>query len=404
MRLAARLAALPLALGLLATPALADDVVKIGVLTDMAGPLSDITGPGAVIAAELAAEDFGGKVAGRTIEIVRADHQNKADVGAAIAQEWLTSDGVDVIADGAGSAVALAVQELAKQQKKIFLITGASGSVLTGKGCSPYGIHWSVDTYGLAQGTGKLAVQQVGKTWFFLTADYAFGHALEADTTAVVQKAGGTVIGHVLHPFNTPDFSSFLLQAQASGAQVIGMAHGAGDLINAVKQAHEFGVGAAGSGQSLVGLLVFITDVNSIGLDAAQGLTVTNTFYWDMNDETRAFAERFKAKSGGKPPTMMQAGTYGAVLHYLKAVEAAGTDDSDTVLAKMREMPINDVYTKNGSIREDGRVLRDYYLWRVKSPEESKGPWDFLTLIGTLPAEEAARPLSESECPLVKKS
>ena len=403
-----RLTALSLALGLLAstalTPARADDMVKIGVLSDMGGPLSAITGPGAVIAAELAIEDFGGTVAGRKIELVQADHQNKADVGAAVAQEWLTSDGIDAIVDGAGSAVALAVQELARNEKKVFLITGASGSVLTGKACSPYGIHWSVDTYGLAQGTGKLAVQDVGKSWFFLTADYAFGHALEADASKVVQAAGGTVVGHVLHPFNTPDFSSFLLQAQASGAAVIGMAHGAGDLINAVKQAHEFGVGAPGSGQSLVGLLVFITDVNSIGLEAAQGLTVTNTFYWDMNDETRAFAERFKARSGGQPPTMMQAGSYGAVLHYLKAVEATGTDDADTVLAKMREMPINDVYTKNGSIRADGRVLRDYYLWRVKSPAESKGSWDYLTLVGSLPAEEAARPLGESECPLVKSN
>lgn len=397
-------AVLPLVLGLLAAPALADDVVRIGVLTDMNGPLADIVGPGAVLATELAVEDFGGVVAGKRIEVLQADHQNKADVGAAVAQKWLTNDGVDVIVDGAGSAVALAIQELARSERKIFLITGASGSVMTGKACSPYGIHWSVDTYGLAQGTGKLAVEQIGKSWYFLTADYAFGHALESDTRKVVEEAGGTVVGAVLHPFNTADFSSFLLQAQASGAEVIGMAHGAGDLINAVKQAHEFGVGAPGSGQSLVGLLVFISDVNAIGLDAAQGLTVTNTFYWDMNDETRAFAERFKARSGGKPPTMMQAGSYGAVLHYLKAIEAAGTDDSDTVLAAMREIPINDVYTKNGSIREDGRVMRDYYLWRVKSPEASSGPWDFLELIATLPAEAAARPLSESDCPLVTQN
>ena len=392
-----------MALGLLAGPALADDTIKIGVLSDMAGPLSAVTGPGAVIAAELAVEDFGGMVAGKKIEIVQGDHQNKADVGAAIAQEWLTNDNVDVILDGAGSAVALAVQEIARNEKKIFLITGASGSVLTDKACSPYGIHWSVDTYGLAQGTGKLAVKEVGKTWYFLTADYAFGHALEADTTKVVEAAGGKVIGHVLHPFNTPDFSSFLIQAQSSGAEVIGMAHGAGDLINAVKQAHEFGVGAPGSGQHLVGLLVFEPDIHSIGLEAAQGLTVTSTFYWDMNPEVRAFSERFMAKSGGQPPTMMQAGSYGAVLHYLKAVEATGTDDSDTVLAKMRATPINDVYTKDGYIREDGRVMRDYYLWRVKSPAESKGDWDFLTLLGTLPAEEAARPVADSQCPLFKQ-
>ena len=395
-----RLAGLTLALGLLAGPALADDTIKIGVLSDMAGPLSAVTGPGAVIAAELAVEDFGGMVAGKKIEIVQGDHQNKADVGAAIAQEWLTNDNVDVILDGAGSAVALAVQEIARNEKKIFLITGASGSVLTDKACSPYGIHWTYDTYALAHGTGKTMVEQGGDTWFFITADYAFGHALQRDTTAFIEEGGGKVLGSVLAPFPNQDFSSFLLQAQSSGAKIIGLANAGGDTINAIKQAAEFGIVEAG--QKLAGLLIFITDIHSLGLQVAQGVVLTTGFYWDMDDKTREWSKRFFEKHGAMP-SMTQAGVYSSTMHYLKAVEAAGTDEALAVAAKMRELPIDDFFARNGKLREDGRMVHDMYLMQVKSPDESKYPWDYYKLLATIPADEAFRPLSESECPLVKK-
>jgi branched-chain amino acid transport system substrate-binding protein len=379
---------------------ISDDVVKIGVLSDMSSLYSDIAGPGSVIAAKMAVADFGGKVAGKPIEIISADHLNKPDVGSAIARQWIDQDHVDVIVDVPTSSIALAVQDVTKEKGKVFLISGAASSDLTGKSCSPTGVHWTYDTYALAHGTGGALVKQGGDSWFFLTADYAFGHALENDTAAVVKAAGGKVLGAVNVPLNTPDFSSFLLQAQASKAKVIGLANAGGDTINSIKQASEFGIVAGG--QRLAGLLVFISDVNSLGLATAQGLVLTESFYWDQNDETRAWAKRFTAESK-KVPTMVQAGVYGAVTHYLKAIEATKSDDGKTVVAKMRELPINDFMTKNGKLREDGRVERDMYLFQVKAPGESKYQYDYYKQLATIPAAEAFRPLGESACPLIKK-
>jgi len=379
---------------------ISDDIVKIGVLSDMSSLYSDIAGPGSVVAAQMAVKDFGGKVAGKPIEIISADHLNKADVGSAIARQWFDQDHVDVIVDVPTSSIALSVQDIAKEKGKVFLISGAASSDLTGKACSPTGVHWTYDTYALAHGTGGALVKQGGDSWFFLTADYAFGHALENDTSAVVKAAGGKVLGAVNVPLNNADFSSFLLQAQASKAKVIGLANAGGDTINSIKQAAEFGIVAGG--QRLAGLLVFISDVNSLGLAAAQGLVLTESFYWDQNDETRAWAKRFIAERG-KVPSMVQAGVYGAVTHYLKAIEAAKTDEGKAVVGKMRELPINDFMTKNGRLREDGRVERDMYLFQVKTPGESKYPYDYYKQLATIPAAEAFRPLSESACPLVKK-
>ena len=379
---------------------ISDDIVKIGVLSDMSSLYSDIAGPGSVVAAQMAVKDFGGKVAGKPIEIISADHLNKADVGSAIARQWFDQDHVDVIVDVPTSSIALSVQDIAKEKGKVFLISGAASSDLTGKACSPTGVHWTYDTYALAHGTGGALVKQGGDSWFFLTADYAFGHALENDTSAVVKAAGGKVFGAVNVPLNNADFSSFLLQAQASKAKVIGLANAGGDTINSIKQAAEFGIVAGG--QRLAGLLVFISDVNSLGLAAAQGLVLTESFYWDQNDETRAWAKRFIAERG-KVPSMVQAGVYGAVTHYLKAIEAAKTDEGKAVVGKMRELPINDFMTKNGKLREDGRVERDMYLFQVKTPGESKYPYDYYKQLATIPAAEAFRPLSESACPLVKK-
>jgi branched-chain amino acid transport system substrate-binding protein len=379
---------------------ISDDVVKIGVLSDMSSLYSDIAGPGSVIAAKMAVADFGGKVAGKAIEIVSADHLNKPDVGSSIARQWIDQDHVDVIVDVPTSSVALAVQDVTKEKGKVFLISGAASSDLTGKSCSPTGVHWTYDTYALAHGTGGALVKQGGDSWFFLTADYAFGHALENDTAAVVKAAGGKVLGAVNVPLNNADFSSFLLQAQASKAKVIGLANAGGDTINSIKQASEFGIVAGG--QRLAGLLVFISDVNSLGLATAQGLVLTEAFYWDQTDETRAWAKRFVAESK-KVPTMVQAGVYGAVTHYLKAIEAAKTDEGKAVVAKMRELPINDFMTKNGKLREDGRVMRDMYLFQVKAPGDSKYQFDYYKQLATIPAEQSYRPLSESACPLVKK-
>ena len=379
---------------------ISDDVVKIGVLTDMSSLYADLAGPGSVIAAKMAVADFGGKVAGKPIEIISADHLNKPDVGAGIARQWIDQDHVDAIVDVPTSSVALAVQDVTKEKGKIFLMSGPASSDLTGKACSPTGVHWTYDTYALAHGTGGALVKQGGDTWFFITADYAFGQALERDTTAVVTQAGGKVLGGVRVPLNSPDFSSFLLQAQTSKAKVIGLANAGGDTVNSIKQAAEFGITAGG--QKLAGLLVFISDVNSLGLQTAQGLVLTESFYWDQNEETRAWTKRFMAESK-KVPTMVQAGVYGEVTHYLKAIEAAKTDDAKAVMAKMREMPINDFMTKNGKLREDGRVMRDMYLFQVKAPSESKYPFDYYKQLAVIPAEQAFRPLSESECPLVKK-
>ncbi|HXP31632.1 MAG TPA: ABC transporter substrate-binding protein [Stellaceae bacterium] len=390
-------------LGAMAGPAAAQisgDVVKIGVLSDMSSLYADLAGPGSVWAAQMAVKDFGGKVAGKPVEVISGDHLNKPDVGSSIARQWFDDNGVDAIVDVPTSSVALAVQNVAKERGKVFLMSGPASSDLTGKACSPTGVHWTYDTYALAHGTGGALVKQGGDTWFFITADYAFGHALEHDTTAVVLAAGGKVLGSVNVPLNTADFSSYLLQAQQSKAKVIGLANAGGDTDNSIKQAGEFGIVAAG--QRLAGLLVFVTDVNSLGLKAAQGLVLTESFYWDQDDATRAWSKRF-IDQFHRPPSMVQAGVYGAVTHYLKAIEAAKTDDGAKVVAEMRALPINDFMTKNGKLREDGRVMRDMYLFEVKTPAESKYQFDYYKQLATIPADQAFRPLSESECPLVKK-
>jgi len=374
--------------------------IRIGVLSDMSSLYADIGGPGSVAAAQMAVKDMGGSVAGVPVQVVSADHLNKPDTGAAIVRRWVDQEGVDAVVDVPTSSVALAVQEILKEKQKVFLISGAASSDLTGKACSPTGVHWVYDTYALAHGTGGALVKQGGDTWFFITADYAFGHALERDTAAVVTQAGGKVLGAVRHPLATPDFSSFLLQAQGSKAKVIGLANAGGDTINSIKQAAEFGIVAGG--QRLAGLLVFVSDVDSLGLQTAQGIVLTEAFYWDQNDQTREWSKRFMAVHK-KPPTMAHAGVYGAIMHYLKAIDAAKTDQGIKVVAKMREMPINDFMTKNGKLREDGRVMRDMYLFEVKKPSESKYPFDYYKQLATIPADQAFRPLSESECPLIKK-
>ncbi len=375
--------------------------VKIGVLNDQTGLYADLTGMGSVYATRMAVEDFGGTVAGRPIEIVYADHQNKPDVGSVIARQWIDNDGVNVILDIPNSAVGLAVREVTRTRNAVDINTGAASSDLSGKFCSPHGVHWTFDTYGLAAVTGRALVKQGGDTWFFITADYAFGHALERDASAFVEAGGGKVLGAVRHPLNTSDFSSYLLQAQASNAKVIALSNAGGDTINAIKQAAEFGLGRGGR-QRVAALLVQFPDIHALGLQVAQGLTATETFFWDLDEQTRAWTKRFLARNGGKPPSMIHAGTYGATLHYLKAVASAGTTDATTVVAKMKEIPVDDFYTK-GSVREDGRVMRPYYLLQVKTPAESKYPFDYMKLLATVPAEEAARPLSESACPMVKR-
>jgi len=378
------------------------NVVKIGVLNDQSSLYADITGQGSVVAARMAVEDFGGKVAGVPVEVVFADHQNKPDVGTSLARQWLERDGVDVIVDVPTSSVALAVNEVVRQLNGVLLNSGAASADLTGKACSPNTVHWTYDTWALANGTGKAVVQSGGDTWFFLTSDYAFGHALERDVSNVVKASGGKVLGAVRHPLNSADFSSFLLQAQGSKAKIIGLANAGGDTINSIKQAAEFGIGTGG--QKLAGLLVFVTDVHALGLQAAQGLQLTEAFYWDLNDQTRAWSKRFAEKHGGKMPSMVQAGVYGAVLHYLKAVDQLKSDgDGKAVVAKMQEIPTNDPLFGQGTIRIDGRTIHPMYLFEVKAPNASKGPWDYYQLLHTIPAAEAFRPLDQGECPLVKQ-
>ncbi|MCL4774579.1 MAG: ABC transporter substrate-binding protein [Burkholderiaceae bacterium] len=377
------------------------NVVKIGVMNDMSGVYADIGGPGSVVAAKLAVEDFQKtSKAGLKIEVVSADHQNKPDVGSTVARQWYDTDGVDAIADVPTSSVALAINQVTRDKGKAFLATGPATADLTGKACSPNTVHWLYDTWMLAHGTGSAIVKTGGDTWFFLTADYAFGHALERDTEAVVLASGGKVLGKVRHPLATQDFSSFLLQAQASKAKVIGLANAGGDTINSIKQAAEFGI--VKGGQSLAGLLVFLTDVHGLGLQTAQGLVVTETFYWDLNDQTRAWSKRFAAANGGKYPSMDHAGVYGVVLHYLKAVEAAKTDDGTKVVAKMKELPTDDPLFGKGTVRQDGRKIHPAYLFEVKKPSESKGPYDYYKVRATIPADQAFRPLAEGGCPLVK--
>ena len=376
-------------------------VVKIGVLNDMSGLYADLSGQGSVVAAQMAVEAFGGNVGGAKIEVIGADHQNKADIGSNIARQWFDVNGVDVIVDVPTSSVALAVSDVAREKNKVLLVSGAAASDLTGPKCSPNTVHWTYDTWALANGTGKAVVQTGGDTWFFITADYAFGQALERDTTAVIKANGGKVLGAVRHPLNTADFSSFLLQAQSSGAKVIGLANAGGDTTNAIKQAAEFGI--VQGGQSLAGLLVFITDVHALGLQTAQGLVLTEAFYWDANEATRKFSEEFAKRDRGIHPTMVHAGVYSAVLHYLKAVKALGSDaDGAAVVAKMKDMPTDDPLFGKGMIRVDGRHIHPMYLFEVKKPEESKGEWDYYKLRATIPADEAFRPLNQGGCPLVK--
>jgi branched-chain amino acid transport system substrate-binding protein len=377
-----------------------DGTIKIGVMNDMSGLYADLTGPGSVVAARMAVEDFGAAAKGLKVEIVGADHQNKPDVGSNIVRTWIDVDKVDVIVDVPTSSVALAVSEIVKDKNKVFLVSGAAASDLTGPKCTPNTIHWTYDTWALANGTGKAIVQTGGDTWFFMTADYAFGHALERDTAAVVEKNGGKVLGKVRHPFPGTDFSSFLLQAQASKAKIIGLANAGGDTINSIKQASEFGI--VKGGQKLAGLLVFISDVKALGLPTAQGLIFTEAWYWDTNDVNREFAKKFAAQNKGIYPSMIHAGVYSAVTHYLKAVSELKSDaDGKAVVAKMKETPTDDKLFGKGSVRADGRKIHDMYLFEVKKPEESKGPWDLYNLRATIPAAEAFRPLKEGGCPLV---
>lgn len=374
--------------------------VKLGVLNDRSGVYADLSGEGSVIAARMAVEDFKAADKGINVDIISADHQNKPDIGSNIARQWYDQDSVDVILDVPTSSVALAVSQITREKNKIFIASGPGATELTGKQCSPNTIHWTYDTYSLGYGTGTALVKRGGDTWYFLTADYAFGHALERDTAEVVKNAGGQVLGQVRHPFPGGDFSSFLLQAQASQAKVIGLANAGGDTINAIKQASEFGIVAGG--QTLAGLLVFLSDVHALGLEAAQGLVLTEAFYWDQNDGTREWSERFASRHGGNKPTMVHAGVYAGTLHYLKAVEATKSKDPAEVLKWMRENPSEDPLFGKGEVRVDGRHVHDMYLFEVKKPSESTGPWDYYKQLAVIPAAEAFRPLDAGGCELVK--
>ncbi len=377
----------------------ADDVIRIGILNDQSALYADFGGKSSVDAARMAAEDFGGKVLGKSIEILSADHLNKPDMASAIARRWFDVDGVGAVADLTNSAVALAVQQIAKDQAKITLAVGPATTRLTNENCSPTGFHWAFDTYSQAVGTARAVVALGGKSWYILAADYAFGHQMAADLARVVKASGGTVVGETRHPTNASDFASFLLSAQASKAQVIGLANAGADTVNSIKQAGEFGLAAGG--QKLVGLVVVITDVHALGLRTANGLVFTTAFYWDLDDATRAWSRRFFERNQ-RMPGMVQAGTYSAVLHYLKAMKAVGSADGNAVAAKMRELPVDDFFAK-GQVREDGRMMHPMYLVEVKTPNESKGPWDYYKVLRQIPAEDVAQPLAESKCPLVKR-
>jgi branched-chain amino acid transport system substrate-binding protein len=390
------------ALALAAGPALAqisDGVIKIGVLNDQSGTYADLAGPGSVVAARMAVEDFGAAAKGMKVEILSADHQNKPDVGVGIARNWYDNEKVDAIFDVPTSSVALPVSALTREKNRININSGGGSSDITGIACSPNTVHWTYDTYALSNVAGKAMVKRGEDTWFFVTADYAFGMALERDAANVVKESGGKVLGDVRHPLNSSDFSSFLLQAQASKAKVVALANAGGDTTNALKQASEFGL--TQGGQKMIALLQEITDTHALGVKAAQGLIVTDAFYWDMNDETRAFSKRFNEKVGHMP-TMIQAGLYSATMHYLKAIDAIGTDEAPKVMAQMKATPINDFFAKGGKIREDGRMVHDMYLFEVKKPEESKGEWDLYKQLATVPGDEAFRPLDKGGCPLIK--
>ena len=377
----------------------AQDTVKIGVLADMSSLYADLGGPGSVVAVQMAVDDFGGAVLGKKIQVVSADHQNKPDVASSIARQWFDEQGVQMITDLTTSSVALAVQEVARAENKVIIVNGAASSDLTGKACAPTSVHWTYDTTALANGTGTAVVKAGGDTWFFITADYAFGHALERDTTAVVTANGGKVLGSVNVPLNTADFSSFLLQAQQSKAKIIGLANAGGDTVNSIKQSAEFGIVAGG--QKLAGLLVFVSDVHSLGLQTAQGLQLTESFYWDQDDQTRDWSKKFFDKTN-KEPTMVQAGNYSATMHYLEAVKAAGTLDGPAVVKELKSKPINDFVIRNGHIQDDGSLVHDMYLYEVKKPSESKGPWDLYKLVATIPGAEAFKRPRGNECPAVK--
>ena len=377
---------------------ISDDFVRVGFIEDMSGVYADITGMGAVTAAQMAVEEFGGTVLGMPIEIVSADHQNKPDIAGAIARKWFDEDQVDAILDVASSSPALSVLAIAREKEKILTLSSPGSLRITNENCGPYVVHWAYDTHAIAHSTSKALVEQGFDSWYFVVADYAFGHSLEKDTSEVVKAAGGEVLGSTRLPVGTTDFASALLTAQSSGAEVVALANAGSDAINSIKQAAQFGLTQAG--QKLATLAGFINDVHGLGLEQAQGLTITEATYWDLNDETRAWSQRFFEKMNAMP-NMLQTGTYSSVLHYLRAVEAAGTDKTEAVMAKMREMPVNDVFYKNGTIREDGRMMHDMYLFEVKKPEESKGQWDYYKLLATVPAKEAFQPLEKSTCSLV---
>ena len=381
-----------------------DKTVKIGALSDQSGLYADLGGPGSTLAAQMAVEDSGLAAKGWKIDVISGDHQNKPDIGTAIARQWFDVEKVDVIVDVPNSGVALAVNNVIKEKNGVYINSGAATSDLTNAQCSPNTVHWTYDTYMLAHTTGQALVKAGGESWFFLTADYAFGKALERDTTAVVLANGGKVVGSAKHPLNTSDFSSFLLQAQSSGAKVIGLANAGGDTTNSIKQAAEFGI--TKGGQKLAALLLFLTDVKAIGLETAQGLNFTETFYWDMNDQTRAFSKRFAERmKNGAPPTMVQAGVYAGLMHYFKALDALGGNPHDglKVVDKMKSIPTDDPLFGKGSIEPNGRAIHNAYLFEVKKPSESKGPWDLYKLVGTVPGDQAFTPLSESTCALLKK-
>ena len=403
MKLKRNLSSIAVSLALSAGAAQAqvsDGVIKIGVMNDQSGTYADLAGPGSVVAARMAVEDFGAAKKGLKVEILVADHQNKPDVGSNIARQWYDVDKVDLIMDVPTSSVVLAVNQVTKEKNKALIVSTGATSDLSGKACTPNSIHWTYDTWALANGTGSAIVKTGGDSWFFMTADYAFGHALEKDTEAVVLKGGGKVLGKVRHPFPSADFSSFLLQAQSSKAKIIGLANAGADTTNAIKQGAEFGI--VKGGQQFAGLLVFLTDVHALGLDKAQGLLLTEAFYWDRTPQTRAWSQRFGKLHKGAMPTMAQAGVYSATLHYLKAVEAAKTDDGPKVIAQMKKMPSEDQAFGKGSVRQDGRHIHDMYLFEVKKPSESKGPWDYYKVRATIPAEQAFRPEKDGGCPLVK--
>ncbi len=386
----------------LAQAEISDGLIKIGILTDMSGPYSQMGGPGSVVAAKMAVEDcLKHECAGLRIEVVSADHQNKTDVATAKAREWIDRDKVDVLADLTNSAVSIAIQKLVTEKGRVALHSGPAVARLTNEDCSPNGFHWMFDTYSAASGTAAALTQAGKKTWYFLTVDYAFGHSLEKEATEMINQYGGKVLGHVRHPLNSGDFSSYLLQAQTSGAQVIGLANGTQDTVSAIKAARDFGISQGG--QQVAGMLMFITDINALGLEVAQGLLFSEGFYWDLDDRTRAFSDRFQKLHGGIKPTQVHAGVYSSLLHYLRSVAKAKSDNWQIATATMRELPIDDDIMRNAKIRPDGRVIHDMYLFQVKKPSESKGPWDYYNLVSTIPGDVAFRPLSKSVCPLVKK-